>query len=323
MRSRTMWKMLAVSAGIHALAIPWAAGRMEIHAPAAPRASRVRVTLESIPAVRKVQAAPEAEPPGPAVRKRRAAPPPPLPPPSRVIKAARPAAQTIRPVDSAPPPAARATPEPVQPKEVRPPATARRKPVPRAMKRPRRAPPPTAPASLPPDPLEAASLAERPARWTYASPPEPRRRAEKTGPVRRPGASAAPPPSPLGVSKIKAPPRVQPAGAASLKSSVRRSPSGAGVRGRTPFRLRALSRTAPVYPAEARRRGVEGTVLLRLKILLDGRVGKVEVARSSGSALLDRAASRSASSWRFAFDGDPPPLGAWAKIPVRFKIVAP
>ncbi|HJM43834.1 MAG TPA: energy transducer TonB [Nitrospinota bacterium] len=82
-----------------------------------------------------------------------------------------------------------------------------------------------------------------------------------------------------------------------------------------------MSRTAPVYPAEARERGVEGTVLLRLKILSDGRVGKVEVTRSSGSALLDRAASRSASSWRFAFDGDPPPLGAWAKIPVRFKIV--
>jgi protein TonB len=82
-----------------------------------------------------------------------------------------------------------------------------------------------------------------------------------------------------------------------------------------------LSRTTPVYPAEARKNGVEGTVLLRLKILLDGRVGKVEVARSSGFPLLDRAASRSASSWRFAFDGDPPPLGAWAKIPVRFKIV--
>ena len=102
MRSRTMWKMRAVSAGIHALAIPWAAGRMEIHAPAAPRASRVRVTLESIPAVRKVQATPEAKPPGPAVRKRRAAPPPPLPPPSRVIKAARPAAQTTHSRDSAP-----------------------------------------------------------------------------------------------------------------------------------------------------------------------------------------------------------------------------
>ena len=295
MRSRTMWKMLAVSAGIHALAIPWAAGRMEIHAPGALRASRVRVTLESIPAVRKVHAAPEAEPPGPAVRKRRAPPPPPLPPPPRVVKTARPAAQTTRLRDSAP---------------------ARRKPVPRAMKRPRRAPPPIPPASLPPDPLEATSLPERPARWTYASPPEPRRRAEKTGPVRRPGASA-----PLNVSKIRAPLRVEPSGAASLESSVRRSPSGAGVRGRTPFRLRALSRTAPVYPAEARERGVEGTVLLRLKILSDGRVGKVEVTRSSGSALLDRAASRSASSWRFAFDGDPPPLGAWAKIPVRFKIV--
>ena len=300
-----MWKMLAVSAGIHALAIPWAAGRMEIHAPAVPRASRVRVTLESIPAVRKVQATPEAEPPGPAVRKRRAAPPPPLPPPSRVLKAARPAAQTTRSRDS---------------------ATARRKPVPRAIKRPRRSLPPAASMSLPPDPLETASLPERPARWTYASPPEPRHRAEPPGPVRSAGAFA-PPLSllstlpPLSMSKTKAPPRVQPVGAASLESSVWRSPSGAGVRGRTPFRLRALSRTAPVYPAEARKKGVEGTVLLRLKILLDGRVGKVEVTRSSGSPLLDRAASRSASSWRFAFDGDPPPLGAWAKIPVRFKIV--
>ncbi len=315
MRSRTMWKMLAVSAGFHALAIPWAAGRMEIHAPGAPRASRVRVTLESIPAVREIQAAPKTEPPGPAFRKRRAPPLSPLPPPPRVVQAVRPAAR-----------ATRATPEPGRPKEFRPPAPARRKPIPRAMKRPQRAQPPAASMSLPPDPLRAASLPERPARWTYASPPEPRRRAEPPGPVRSAGASA-PPLSllstlpPLSMSKTKAPLRVQPAGAATLESSVRRSLSGAGVRGRTPFRLRALSRTAPVYPAEARKNGVEGTVLLRLKILLDGRVGKVEVTRSSGSRLLDRAASRSASSWRFAFDGDPPPLGAWAKIPVRFKIV--
>jgi protein TonB len=51
---------------------------------------------------------------------------------------------------------------------------------------------------------------------------------------------------------------------------------------------------APVYPPESKRRGEEGTVLLSIEVLADGRVGAVEVVQSSGFSRLDREAVLSA-----------------------------
>jgi protein TonB len=55
----------------------------------------------------------------------------------------------------------------------------------------------------------------------------------------------------------------------------------------------------PIYPRESRRRGQEGEVLLRLQISSTGVVESIEVIRSSGHRLLDRAARESAGSLRF------------------------
>lgn len=55
----------------------------------------------------------------------------------------------------------------------------------------------------------------------------------------------------------------------------------------------------PEYPVQARRRGIEGTVHLRVSIDAGGDVLAVEVERSSGSRLLDRAAVRGVRRWRF------------------------
>jgi protein TonB len=56
------------------------------------------------------------------------------------------------------------------------------------------------------------------------------------------------------------------------------------------------------YPAQARQRGVEGSVELRVVIAHDGHVLKAQVAQSSGSDLLDQAALA-------MFDGaDAPPF---------------
>ncbi len=49
------------------------------------------------------------------------------------------------------------------------------------------------------------------------------------------------------------------------------------------------------YPKAARRRGLEGTVLLSFEVR-DGKIVSLRVAKSSGAALLDRAALRSAGS---------------------------
>lgn len=55
----------------------------------------------------------------------------------------------------------------------------------------------------------------------------------------------------------------------------------------------------PVYPMLARRQGIEGRVLIRVAVRQSGQVGDVDIARSSGSSLLDDAALRAVRRWRF------------------------
>ncbi len=55
----------------------------------------------------------------------------------------------------------------------------------------------------------------------------------------------------------------------------------------------------PRYPAAALARGIEGRVLLSVEVRADGGVGIVNVVQSSGHRLLDAAAVRAVSRWRF------------------------
>jgi periplasmic protein TonB len=78
---------------------------------------------------------------------------------------------------------------------------------------------------------------------------------------------------------------------------------------------------APDYPAVARRRGYEGTVLLDVLVDREGRAAEVKVAQSSGYALLDRSALTNVRRWRF----EPArrlgrPVEMWVQVPVRFAL---
>lgn len=55
----------------------------------------------------------------------------------------------------------------------------------------------------------------------------------------------------------------------------------------------------PAYPLLARKRGWEGTVVLAVRVLEDGRVQSVEVHSSSSYKLLDDAALQAVRQWRF------------------------
>lgn len=55
----------------------------------------------------------------------------------------------------------------------------------------------------------------------------------------------------------------------------------------------------PVYPAIARRRGWEGTVLVGVKVTTDGRAGEAWVKQSSGYAVLDEAAVKAALGYDY------------------------
>jgi protein TonB len=79
---------------------------------------------------------------------------------------------------------------------------------------------------------------------------------------------------------------------------------------------------APEYPALARRRGWEGTVVLRVRVDKNGHPADVEVSESSGYRMLDDAAQRAVRQWRF----QPARSGAVSfastvNIPVRFQLV--
>lgn len=80
----------------------------------------------------------------------------------------------------------------------------------------------------------------------------------------------------------------------------------------------------PAYPSLARRRGWEGTVLLRVRVGADGRPTEVLIERSSGHGLLDRSASEHVlARWRFqpaVVEGRA--VSAWARVPIVFDLRA-
>lgn len=79
--------------------------------------------------------------------------------------------------------------------------------------------------------------------------------------------------------------------------------------------------TEPVYPASMIRQGIEGTVVLAIQVLENGRVGEVRIERSSGEPKLDESAAREARRWRFiAGTRDGVPVVLWKQVPVTFRL---
>ncbi|MCC6742132.1 MAG: TonB family protein [Planctomycetia bacterium] len=77
----------------------------------------------------------------------------------------------------------------------------------------------------------------------------------------------------------------------------------------------------PVYPAAARRRGLEGTTILDLDVAADGRVTGVRVSGTSGHRLLDTAAEDAAWTWTFLpLVRDARAESSRVTIPVTFRL---
>ncbi len=99
-----------------------------------------------------------------------------------------------------------------------------------------------------------------------------------------------------------------------------------------PARLRAVrtitrpptlqANATPVhYPRRARRRGLEGSVELKILVLRTGRIGRIVLLRSSGHALLDEAARTAVAQWSFApalRAGEP--IATWMRRTIRFRL---
>ena len=77
----------------------------------------------------------------------------------------------------------------------------------------------------------------------------------------------------------------------------------------------------PRYPESARRAGVQGVTLLRVRVLENGRVGEVMVDQSAGFRDLDFAAVEAVKKWLF----EPARRGkdavsVWVMLPVKFEL---
>ena len=71
----------------------------------------------------------------------------------------------------------------------------------------------------------------------------------------------------------------------------------------------------------ARRRGMEGTVVLTVKVLENGSVAQVRLHHSSGYKLLDTSALKAVRRWHFSpgtKNGRPEVMEVL--VPVRFKL---
>ena len=76
-----------------------------------------------------------------------------------------------------------------------------------------------------------------------------------------------------------------------------------------------------LYPESAQASGEEGTVLVDVYVRENGKVGKYNIAQSSGFGDLDNAALQSVLNWRFVpatRDGDTVP--DWAVVKVVYQL---
>jgi periplasmic protein TonB len=77
----------------------------------------------------------------------------------------------------------------------------------------------------------------------------------------------------------------------------------------------------PKYPMIARMSGYEGKVLLKVLVLKNGKVGKIDMEKSSGYGILDKSAIESVENWIFIpGKKNGIPISSWVEVPIRFEL---
>ncbi|MCH6589610.1 MAG: energy transducer TonB [Proteobacteria bacterium] len=166
---------------------------------------------------------------------------------------------------------------------------------------------------------------------TSPAPAEPSAAAAGKAPPAKPAPATPPPDTPVGTSPPQletfvasaapgdapAAPVARAPGVSSRETSggAKRTVSAAG------YAAGHLGNVPPVYPYRARRKEIEGRVVLRVQVLPGGTARSVEVLSSSGHAILDRAALKAVRAWRFvpAKRAGAPVAGA-IDVPITFRL---
>ena len=154
-----------------------------------------------------------------------------------------------------------------------------------------------------------------------AAPPEPVMTPE---PSPTPAVEPAPPAAEMSASSTApATPVPEPRRTVSSRPAPAKKTSGShGISGLpTTARPRYRSNPTPEYPAEARRLGQQGLVLIGVEVGADGHAHGLTLKRSSGYRLLDDAAMQAVRRWLFepARTGGLP-VASRADVPVKFSL---
>lgn len=165
-------------------------------------------------------------------------------------------------------------------------------------------PPPEPIVEPPPPPPVVDELAVKPP--PKPEPPKPKPQPPKPKPEPKPVPKPVEPAPP----KVEAPPA--PPAPPAPKPVTETPPSANAAYLRNP---------APEYPSLAQRRGWEGTVLLRIRVLPNGKPGDIQIQTSSGRDVLDQAAVKAVQRWSFvpAKRGDVAQEG-WVTVPLDFRL---
>lgn len=186
-----------------------------------------------------------------------------------------------------------------------------------------------------PLPVMVSLVSDRPAPTARADPPAPAPQTSTPRPVptpRKPVAAQKPSPdrvqtptptaSPATAAADSTPATPVAAAAASSATSPAETSGGQTASVSAPrFDAAYLHNPKPTYPLLARRRGVEGKVLLKVQVSAAGLAEQVQIAQSSGHDSLDEAALNTVRAWRFvpAQRGDTP-VAAAVLVPITFKL---
>lgn len=180
--------------------------------------------------------------------------------------------------------------------------------------------PPEPEAQAEPEPQPSAQIPSEPRPEPAIQPeptPEPR---VPPSPEPSPEPTAQPEPTIPAPPEPTARPQPEPPSAATqdnaANTTTSRQPSAADW---TPAQV--LHNPEPRYPRQARRRGLQGEVVLEVQILANGQPGDIDIVAGSGHALLDQAALAALRGWRFqpARQGGRA-VSATLHVPVRFEL---
>jgi protein TonB len=103
---------------------------------------------------------------------------------------------------------------------------------------------------------------------------------------------------------------------------VRRPPAAEPKPPPRPTPAAVVAHVAPRYPRSARERGLEGVVTLKVVVEANGDLGDISIVKSSGYALLDRAAIAAVEDWEFrpATVQGKPVRSTLDLPPIRFRL---